>query len=943
VSVRSAVGDQGIVERDGELARIEAAVASATSGSGSVVVVEGPAGIGKSRLLAEARDCAAGGGMRVLAARGGAFERDLAFGAARLLFERELASLPEDEVEALLAGAAGLARPALAAAGQDARVPPDRSFAVLHGLYWLVANLAEQAPLLLALDDVHWFDPPSLRFLLYLARRIEDLPVLAIACARRAEEGSEPLLVDELLAQPGVAILRPRPLSREGVATLLRERTARDDVAPEFSAACHEVAGGNPFLLSQLMGGLLASGVVPDAAGAAQARHVRPEALSRSVLLRLSRMPAGAAALAVAVAVLGEDVALHDARELAELDEQLAARALDRLAAAEILAAEQPLHFVHPIVREAVYGDLGPAERMRWHAHAAQLLQRHATGSGRLASHLLQTAPEGSPATVAALTSAARAALERGAPEIAARYLRRAVAEPPDPDALAGVLLQLGAASFLAGEHLDEVQSHVRAAIDETSDPGTRMGAWLLLARATLLHGRAPAAAAVLEEAIADTGDERLLRPLEAELAAVGLTHPDTCERAAARIDRLAVPAGENHVERLALCNIAARAGFEGRPSGEVAELCRRALGGGRFVAAEGADSSALYQAIWMLATTDCAGEARAAAEIALADGRARGSLWGISAGLGLRAFASFRSGAISDAVADGRQALAVPGLPSIAVVPLSVRLVMALIERGELDEADAILVRAGAGPDLPEIMTTSLAIYARGVLRLAQRRTGDALADLVEFGRRAERLRLRNPEYAWRAQAALALARLGEHDEAQRLAAEHAALAQRWATASAIGVALRVRGLLAAGQPGVALLREAADAHAASPMLHEHARTLLELGAALRRAGRRSEAIDVLQRAVDLARRCGALATAGRAHEELTIAGARPRRLQFSGAESLTPSERRVAQLAAQGLANREIAESLFITAKTVENHLGRTYTKLGIGSREQLGGLLK
>jgi len=145
------------------------------------------------------------------------------------------------------------------------------------------------------------------------------------------------------------------------------------------------------------------------------------------VLLRLSRMPPGATALAIAVAVLGEDVALHDARLLAELDEESAASALDRLAAADLLAAEQPLRFVHPILREAVYGDLGPAERMRWHARAAQLVQRQTAGSGRLASHLLHTAPGGSAETVVALQAAARAALGRGAPEIAVRYLRRAV------------------------------------------------------------------------------------------------------------------------------------------------------------------------------------------------------------------------------------------------------------------------------------------------------------------------------------------------------------------------------------------------------------------------------------------------------------------------------------------------------------------------------------
>jgi DNA-binding CsgD family transcriptional regulator len=172
----------------------------------------------------------------------------------------------------------------------------------------------------------------------------------------------------------------------------------------------------------------------------------------------------------------------------------------------------------------------------------------------------------------------------------------------------------------------------------------------------------------------------------------------------------------------------------------------------------------------------------------------------------------------------------------------------------------------------------------------------------------------------------------------AAALAGEYDELAQAWGTTGPIGISARTRGLLASGERGLALLRAAVAAHEASPARLEHARSLLELGAALRRAGQRSAAIELLRDAAELAQRCGATALAARAREELHVAGAVGRRYAISGAEALTPSELRIARMAADGTTNREIAEMLFVTTKTVENHLGRTYVKLGIRSRTKL-----
>jgi DNA-binding CsgD family transcriptional regulator len=224
-----------------------------------------------------------------------------------------------------------------------------------------------------------------------------------------------------------------------------------------------------------------------------------------------------------------------------------------------------------------------------------------------------------------------------------------------------------------------------------------------------------------------------------------------------------------------------------------------------------------------------------------------------------------------------------------------------------------------------------------RGVLRMAQGRHAEALDDFLELGRRDEALAVRNPAIPWRCGAALSHLALGDPEAGAALVEDHLDRARVWGTASALGTGLRVRGLLK-GREGRGDLLEAVAVLEESPAALEHARALVDLGSTLRRNGQRREAREPLRQGLDRARRCGATALAETAHAELVTAGARPRRLQFSGAESLTASERRVAEMAAAGQSNREIAQALFVTVRTVENHLSRSYRKLEIGSREQL-----
>jgi DNA-binding CsgD family transcriptional regulator len=225
---------------------------------------------------------------------------------------------------------------------------------------------------------------------------------------------------------------------------------------------------------------------------------------------------------------------------------------------------------------------------------------------------------------------------------------------------------------------------------------------------------------------------------------------------------------------------------------------------------------------------------------------------------------------------------------------------------------------------------------HARGVLRLAQGRPDAALADFTELGERSARIGLRNPAPPWRLGAAACLLQRGAQAEAVRLAEEQLALARSWGTESAVGVALHGLALAQGGEPEA--LAGAADVLERSCARLDHARCLVDLGAALRRANQRAAAREPLREGLERARRCGADALADRAHEELVVAGGRPRRRMFSGPGALTPSERRVAELAADGHSNRAIAQELYVTTKTVDNHLARAYGKLGISSRGQL-----
>ena len=933
------VPDTGVLlERELALGALAACLEAARAGVGGVMVVEGPAGIGKTCLLEAAREQARSEGMRVLAARGAEFERSFAFGVVRQLFEPALREQTLDRREVVLRGAAGLTRPLLMGA-PDSPVPvDDRVFAVLHGLFWLCVNLAERSPVFVVLDDAHWADPPSLRFLSYLAGRMDGLAIAVVLAVRTGDPaGGE--LVSTLVHDPRAEVLRPAALGDGAVAQLIAAESP-DPPDPRFCRACRAATGGNPFLLRELIRALRDEGIAPDATMAARVGDFAPESVARSLLVRTALISEAAVGLARALSVL-EQGALSTAATLAGLDLRVAGGAADALREAEILRCDRELAFVHPIVRAAIYGDLGVAHRSRLHAEAARLLEEAGAGRERVAAHLLEAEPGAYTWAAEVLRDAARQALARGAPESAAAYLDGALKEPMTCQERARVLGELGAAEIVG--HHPGAAAHLREALEHMSEPALRAATVRQLGLALFIDDQPEAMVAVLDQALTELGDvsPEIAMPIEAQLLQAAGGALGTRRLHAALLDSVRNRSlADGLGERMLLANLAGYGMVEGIPAAEVLVLAERALGNGDLLADPVAGAQLFYAAITGLIYADHFALAARWLDRAVADARSQGSLVRYACALAFRADLAYRIGHLGRAEEDSRAAVEAAGGDWVLAVFIALPpLLDALIERGQHSEAQRILDSAAVSMSGRHEMTQIHAVGARARLSVAQGRFDEGLADLRTVGRWCEAWGARNPGmFGWRSSATLALHQLGDDDEARRLAAEEVALARPLGQPRALGVALRAAGLAEASRDGIGLLREAADVLKNSGAELEYARAMTDLGAALRRSRHPAKARDPLGLGLELAHRCGATALVERARTELLATGARPRRPMVSGRDSLTPSEARVARMAAEGLTTPAIAQALFVTTKTVETHLGHAYQKLDINSRHQL-----
>lgn len=470
--------DPILLEREEEMAVIRAALDAAAIGSGAAIVVEGPAGIGKSLLLDAAHRCARARGMTVLAARADELEADYPYGVVRQLLERRA----RDD-RGLLAGSARLAAGAFGLTGSEPQpgtvnpTEPESEFAVVHALYWAACTLAEQGPVLLTVDDFHHCDAPSRRFLHYLGRRLDGVGIVLMVATRPG--GKDERWSDQLAASSRW-VLRPALLSADGSERFVRNRAGGPPSAA-FVAACHRASGGNPFLLAELLVAIRSHRLGWDDAAAATVSSLSPEGVSRAVLLRLHSLPAAAARLARAIGTFGDAATLRQATQVARMGTAEAADLCDGLVQVGVLAPGRPLSFVHPVIGEAVRDDTPHGERVRLHRRAAELLAADGSSPDQVASHLVLTDEAGDPWVVEVLWAAGRLAQGRGAPDAAVRWLSRAVAEGVSP-VPAALLRDLGEVEWLTGDPTAALD-HLRAAAAATNDGADRGAIGLLTAR----------------------------------------------------------------------------------------------------------------------------------------------------------------------------------------------------------------------------------------------------------------------------------------------------------------------------------------------------------------------------------------------------------------------------------------------------------------------------
>ncbi|OLR93552.1 helix-turn-helix transcriptional regulator [Actinokineospora bangkokensis] len=933
-----------LVGRDDVWASGLSHLASARAGDGHALLLHGAAGMGKSSLLAALADAAGEQDVTVLRAACGEDGRTVAFGAVRQLLGAY--AEPDHLDDGLWAGSARLALPVLRPEGGDE--PAADSYAVLHGLYWLVANLAARGPLMLCVDDVQRCDEASLRWLGHLLRRAAALPVLVAVTCRTGPDCPG----DHAEALPGVAVVEIGPLTPEDVAVLvtLEYGTEAD---PGFSARCGQATGGNPLLLHRLVTDLRRGGVQPEATAVDEVSRLGP-ALTASVLSRLSP---DALAVAHAVAVLGREPDLL--APFSGRSEAVVASVLELLRGAEVLRPGS-LEFTHDLVRAAVLGTIGDAQLARLREQAAQLLNDTGRPAETVAGQLLHLPTDGpggagQPWMRVVLRDAAAAARRRGAPAAAARYLEPVAAAVPED-----VVVKVELAKVLAQLQPRRAIELLERAMEQVPVARASAPVAIQLGMTALGAHTAPQAFRVLGDVLdrldaelgpEPTGEDRVLRTLvESMLVLTGMDEKSTIQAVWERVRHRRPPAGDTPVERQLLAMYAAAGTLAGDSAATVVGHARRSLrtddiGVGGWVVL--ASALPLYLA-------DELDTAHRALDTLIEHAQRRGEAWTYCLALSTRSQMWHFAGNLVEAFADAQSAhdLAVGESWGAGATMPQIALADVLVHRGELDRAEDALSTITRRRFDQFALEYHHFLITRGRLRRARGDSEGALDDLRTCGDSLADSGIRNPLLApWWLEATEVLAEQDRAGEAAPVVAVGAELAENWGTPRAIGLALLARGLaagaggrdpLGTGAGEVDLLTEAVETLAGTPARLELARAEYHLGSAHLRRGDQPEARKHLRTALDACVRCGDRVLLESARQALLEAGGRLRSSLESPVDALSGREIRVAQLAATGHTNREIAESLFITVRTVEVHLTSAYRKLGVRRRSDLSGAL-
>ena len=875
---------------------------AARAGLSALAVVTGEAGVGRSTFLRAVAETAQNpflvvssqgdpGGQRVpfgVAARVLAAVLDLhdEAGRARLL----VAGGPA--VRRLLSG--GFADPAEAAAEQDA---------VLRGLRALYRELTAHQPLLITVDDVDWVDHPSQRWLVDAGGSSVGRIAVALARARHPLPACR-----ELLPEVGAAVdIRLGGLPARVVRQLAEHRCAMVLDAAQIDAVLH-ATGGVPALVRELLLSLTGGSTTT----AQEIRAAAPAAVADELHQRLARSDPVLLDVARSIAILGDDTTLLRVAWMAHLDVPTVLSAVDTLVAAGVLRNSHPFAFVHPVVHNAVREHLPLGCMVYGHLTAAILLREAGLDHEVIATHLVAGGPADLDWAADTLRAAARQAVDRDAPEAAARYLRHALSEQVPADLRTVLVRELDQAELLVTS-----RGRVRAVSPHSGEDPFERDQARPRAELPLLVADALAALGQDADAVAlRTGTMRDLdaAPVEAAVADQLVVRP--------------IPEWRG----LRAFHLAHR--------GERREQATRwALDVVRSAEANQRRTPGYWYALLTLLYADELDTVEAHAMPART-GENAGSVRHIAAALHLRGLCEARRGHLCTAtelLTQAVDALRAAGMDGGVVCRIGVaHLVEVLVRRGLLDAAREALGTVDLATPRPDRAAGHL-LYARGRLRLGAGDLTGGLDDLLAAGRLLRAARGTNPALAdWRHPAVRVLLARDQLHRAVELATETLALALRWGTAREVGAALHTAALCCEDRAG--LLRKAVVTLERTEATLELTDALVDLGIALQGAGKPLEARDCLSRAVAFAQRCDATPLRHQALAGLaTTAG--PAGAAEARRGLATKREARVVALARRGWTNREISQELHISQRTVELHLSNVYRKFGISGRRELG----
>jgi DNA-binding CsgD family transcriptional regulator/tetratricopeptide (TPR) repeat protein len=920
-----------LVERCDEVAAIEEALSGAAAGAGSTLVVAGQAGVGKSALVLHAEELARDGGFTVLRSCPTPVSQILAHGVVRdwtgpLARRNAPGSKPFDGPAEGLADALTEPRPESHAWTLDM---------IDHALGWVVENLCDRGPLLLVVDDVQWADTGSLQVLDLLSTRLPRSSAVLLLGRRTGEPTLRPDILERISGR--ARVLTPQPLTVIGVDQM-RQQQPDSGHGPLSAQEVHRVTGGLPFLVRELL---------HAAGGTGQP----PRTVVEAVRERLARLGTPALELARTVALLGDDASFDSLGELCGMTVAELADPLEVLTDADIttlgLWRAWPSH---PLVREAILATMSPSERSALHRRTADHLSRLDRPLQVVASHLVHTLPEEDPALVALLREAAQESLESGAPQVAAAQLLRAVGETT-PDNTDPELLRLAAAAHMRAGLADQAFELWGRALDRLAPAEARARCLVDIGDAHTQLGARDAGRSAYRRAVdvlraaGHDSTSPTLRLVLARLAMARAGHDDagsTVEQATREV--LSQPQdADDHADRLLLGLASNRMAMEGRDARRARELALRATAGGRLLEEETCEGTGFYMAVAACFWTDSFEEGLAELDQAVTRSRASGSLLGFATASYCRGFLHYRRGNLRRAVADLEAALEMRerGWQEYAGPALAV-LAMARVALGQPDQAQA-LERELRALAVDNDLVTGFVHLALGLLRASRGDDNGALTEYESVSAIAGP-RAGNPAFLeWRELAACSLLRLGRRTEARRLAQQAVDQARVWGSPRAVGSALTVLGHVTQAPESVRAWREAISLLEGCGAVDQLARARIALGSQLMRtSSTRREGAELLGEALDYARGSDVPGLVRRATRVLAQHGMEATGRFGTPLHLLTPGERRVVELAAQGHTNRTIAQRLFVTVKAVEWHLSNAYRKLEISSRGQLAAAL-